>query len=250
MSLIKTSLLEKRAVDPFTIGIGAFKAFQHAKDYGARALSVMAGTNLHNVDKLVLAPKNTWSQRALLADSIIALKRGTEGKVLATRKPMTMLAFGDPETHMKLLGEQHINSIGQQATFGKTLFDKNKFNTQRLKNILESSGDFKDAIRADVGKRTAKTVQNIYTQHRRSGMSEAEALLKSQAFGMKLHARLSEKTFPTMQNLDLAHKYHNMLSTNNGYGYKALEQAAPVAEKVMQRPGLFNYSKHLDRGRH
>ena len=59
MSLVKLSSLEKKAFDPYTIGVGAFKAFQHVKDYGARAIGMMSGANLHNVDRLVLAPKNT-----------------------------------------------------------------------------------------------------------------------------------------------------------------------------------------------
>ena len=247
MSLIKLASIEKTAIEPISLGIGLLKGFQTLKHYGGMAIGAMTGANLHNVDKLALAPKHTWSQRALLTDSLIALKRGTEGKVLATRKPMTMLAFSDSEAHMKLLGEHHINTLGQQIPFGnKLLFDNsNKFNTGRFKKILESSGDFKDGIRADTAKRVVKTTKNVYARHRMAGMSEPEALLRSQIFSQKLSNRLGEKTYPAMQNLDLANKYHKMLSANNGHGYAALEKAAPEAQRVMNRPGLINYSKHM-----
>jgi hypothetical protein len=245
MSLIKVANLEKKAIDPFTLGAGIFKGFQYAKEIGGKLGGILAGTNLHNVEKLTLAPKNTWTQRALLSDSLIALKKGVEGKVLATRKPLGILAFSDPEAHMKLMGVHHINSIANKIPHLNTMFDNNKFNAQRLKNILESSADIKDGLRANVAARTAKTTQNVYLRNRSNGLSEAESLLKAQKFSQKLHSRLSEKTFPTMQNLDIGAKYHEALMANNGYGYQALDRASITANKVMNRPNLLNYSKHL-----
>lgn len=245
MSLIKYAKLEKRAIDPFTVGVGILKGFGYAKEYGGRMAGILAGTNLHNVEKLTLAPKNTWTQRALLSDSLIALKKGSEGKVLATRKPLGMLAFGDPEAHMKLMGVHHMNGIANKVPHLNTMFDGNRFNPQRLKNVLESSADIKDGLRSNVASRTAKSTQAVYLRHRQAGLSEAESMLRSQRFGQKLHSRLSEKTFPAMQNLDMGAKYHEALMQNNGYGYQALERASQTAEKVMDRPGALNYTKHL-----
>lgn len=245
MSLIKIANLEKKAIDPLILGAGINKGFQYAKTIGGKLAGVLAGTNLHNVEKLTLAPKNTWTQRALLSDTLIALKQGSKGNVLATRKPLGILAFSDPEAHMKLMGVHHINSMANKIPHLDTMFDNNKFNAQRLKNILESSADIKDGLRANVAARTAKTTQNVYLRNRSNGISEAESLLKAQKFSQKLHSRLSEKTFPAMQNLDMGAKYHEALMGNNGYGYQALDRASVVADKVMSRPSLLNYSKHL-----
>ena len=239
MSLIKLAL------DPFTAAIGAFAGFNAIKSAGGRIFGMMAGANLHNAHNLMLQPKDSWMQRSVLADSVIALKKAAQNKVLATRKPLGLLAFSDPELHMKLMAANNINTIGRHIPQLDTLFDNNKLNVGRLKNILESSSDLKDSLRAGVGARSTSGAQRVYMRHRQEGMSEAESLLRATQFNQKLHNRLSEKVNPIMSHLDIGKNFHNTLSQNEGYGYKALERASSAAEKSMNRPNLINYSNHL-----
>ena len=130
MQLIKIASIEKRAFDPMSLMHGLMHGTQYlghlagyvphdllqtagnigekflaAKAIAGSALGTAAGSSLLGGEKMLLRAGKSNTQKQLLADSLIAFKRGSEGKVLAGRSPVGMLAWSQPEMHMKRRGK-------------------------------------------------------------------------------------------------------------------------------------------------
>jgi len=273
MGLFKLASLEKKAFDPMSIMHGLIHGgaalghmagyvphdwlqtagnlgdkFLMAKAVGAGISGMSIGANLLGGEKMLLRPSKSATSRKMLADSLIALKRGSEGQALAGRSPLGLFAWSNPEMHAKLMAMNQVNKIGFKTQgIHKVLFDGNKLNPEILKNTLESSGDIKDAIQGNLEARAARSFGLQFARLRRGGMSQEEAALKAGRFSAKLSSRLQNKVQPTIENLNLAHEYHGLLSANNNAGYGHLTNAAKDAETVLNRPKYLNYSKLMYR---
>ena len=271
MSLLKLASLEKKAFDPMSIMHGLMhggqalghmagyvphdllqtagnlgEKFLQAKTVAGAAVGAMAGTNLLGGEKMLLRASRNGANTSLLADSLIALKRGTEGKVLAGRSPLGMFAWTQPEMHMKMMALHDVNTLGHRVPgSGKVLFDGNRLNKDVLHNTLETAGDAKDALRANVEQRGARSTALQFARYRRQGLGQEEAAIKSGQYGAKLNSRRQERVLPTHKALDASDDYHKLLSANNGAGYDQLDKAGRSAEIAMNRPKFLNYTNML-----
>jgi hypothetical protein len=233
-------MIIKLAFDPLSTG-----ALLAAGSAGKRLVGAAVSNQLHDIPHFI-SSKSNWLgkkvQKAALADSIIAAKRGSEGKVWANRKLLPSLFFGEQEG--KAIVSHEANAVAGNIPKLKHLFKGNKLQVSRVKKVLGTARAIdRGALAGQIAAPTYLGYRDYKHEYEKSG-NRAKAFRHGMvgaatggliAGGLEIPRRLAGK----MSGL------HAHLNKDNGYGYKLLEQASQSAEKSMNRPGILNYSKHF-----
>jgi hypothetical protein len=240
-------MIIKLAFDPFITG-AALVAAKGIPTYIGAAI----GNQMHDLPHFLTARSNKFGkfiQRSVISDSIIAAKKGTEGKILANRKLMPTAFFsgipgislGGAPQEGKSIAVFEANLLGHGVPGLKHMFKGNKLQVDKVKNVLggmravdRSAGALQVATPAFMG------VKGFKDEYDRSGdwkKASKRGLMGVAtggiiAGGLEIPRRLASK----------GSQLHHILSKDKGYGYNLLEEASKHAAKSMNRPKMFNYS--------
>ena len=236
-------MIIKLAFDPISLATGAGAAYA-GKAMGS-AVNTAISNQLHDIPNFISSKANKFGkfiQRSTLADTIIAAKKGTEGKVWANRKLLPSLFFGNQEG--KTIAMMEANTVARNTPGLKHLFKGNKLQVNRVKGVLGAARAVdRGALTAQIAVPTFMGGHAFKNEYDKSGnMKKAtrKGLIGAAtggliAGGLEIPRRLAGG----------ASHLHGVLSKNKGYGYKLLEEASHSAEKSMNRPGILNYSKRF-----
>ena len=240
-------MIVKLAFDPIVTG-AAMVAAKAIPTYIGAAI----GNQMHDIPHFLTAKSNKfgkWIQRSVISDSIIAAKKGTEGKILANRKLLPTAFFsgipgiplGSAPQEGKSIAIFEANLLGHGVPGLKHMFKGNKLQVNKVKGVLagmravdRSAGALQVATPAFMG------VKGFKDEYDRSGdwkKASKRGLMGAGtgaliAGGLEIPRRLASK----------GSQLHQILSKDTGYGYKLLEEASTHAAKSMNRPKMFNYS--------
>lgn len=233
-------MIIKLAFDPLSTG-----ALLAGMSAGKKVINAAVSNQLHDIPHFITSKSNRLGkaiQKATLADSIIAAKRGSEGKVWANRKLLPSVFFGDQEG--KSIAAYETNAVAGNIPKLKHLFKGNKLQVSRVKKVLGTARVVdRGALAGQIAAPTYLGYRDYKHEYEKSG-DRAKAFKRGMvgaatggliAGGLEIPRRLAGK----MSGL------HSHLNKDNGYGYKLLEQASHSAEKSMNRPSILNYSKHF-----
>ena len=237
-------MIIKLAIEPISAIVGGGAAL-----LGGKALKSLAGGlvshQLHDIPHFISSKSNKlgkFIQRSALADSIVAARKGAEGKVWANRKFLPSAFFQGQEA--KTIGTMETNVLAANIPKIKHFFKGNKLQVNKLKNILGTARVVdRGSLAAQVAIPSYTGISSFKHEYDRSGdikKATRRGLLGAAAggiasAGLEIPRRLAGK----MSQL------HKHLSKDNHYGYNLLEEAAQHAEKSMNRIGPLNYSKHF-----
>ena len=244
-------MIIKLAFDPISLSAAA-KVGGGALALIPRAFAAAAANQLHDLPHFISSKSNRFGkfiQRSIIADSIIAAKKGTEGKIYANRKlgPTAFFAgvpgvnFGASPQEGKSVAVMEANLLGANIPGLKYLYKGNKLQTNRVKAVLGAARTVdRTAATAQIAAPVYMGAKSFKQEYDKSGnidkatkkgiIGAAEGGLISG--GLEIPRRLAAKS-------SILHK---TLSKDSGYGYKVLEEASKHAEKSMNRPKMFNYS--------
>jgi hypothetical protein len=233
-------MIIKLAFDP--VSVGAILAGASA---GKKVLGAAIGNQLHDIGHFLTSKSNRVGkaiQKASLADTIIAAKKGSEGKVLANRKLLPSLFFGEQEG--KTLASMGANVAASGIPKSKLLFKGNKLQVGRLKGALHTARVIdRGALAGQVAAPTYLGYRDFKHEYEHShdlGKATRRGLAGAAvggliAGGLEIPRRIAGS----------ASNLHKHLRADNNYGYHLLEGASKAAEKSMNRPKMFNYSNHF-----
>ena len=245
------SMIGSKALD-----VGAsFNPIGHLKS----PINLMLGANIHDLPHFAFGKSNKFGkffQKATIADAIVAAKNGMDGKVYANRKPLGLALYGlEPMKAMamheaNLAGGALPKIIGSGYKVGKHqiggMFRGNKLDTELVKKSLTQANRIdRLAFSAQVGLPTIAGGKEYQLQKERGADTKTavKAGLKAGLTNAAIVAPLI--AIPRSMFLHPAAQIHKTLSKDGNYGYGLLEDAAVAAEKTMNRPTMFNYSKAL-----
>ena len=211
------------------------------------AFNLAIAGNIHDLPNLIFAKSNKGGrkiQRMILADSIVAAKAATEGKVFANRKPLG-LWLGSTEMP-KAIAIHEANLVAQNLPHGKfgllDFSNNNKLNIPRLKKVLSGVGALdKGAFAAQIAVPMGLATNN-YVKARQHGDSQKDSF-KAALRGGALGGAISAGLILPRKFIRGASYLHNTLSQDANYGYDLLDSAASDAAKVINSPR--SYYKHL-----
>lgn len=201
------------------------------------AFNLAIAGNIHDLPHLIFGKSNKGGrkiQRMILADSIVAAKAATEGKVFANRKPLG-LWLGTTQMP-KAIAMHEANIVAQNTPSALLNFGKdNVLKTNRIKAALSVAGHVDDAafmaqLAAPIG-----LGANNYIKARQHGDSHADAG-KAALRGMALGGAISAGLILPRKIIKGAASFHNVLKQDGEYGYKLLDDAAYDASKVINSP--------------
>jgi hypothetical protein len=243
-------MIIKLAFDPLTIGAGLALAKGIPTAIGAAI-----GNQMHDIPHFISSKSNRFGkfiQRSVIADSIIAAKKGTEGKIYANRKlgPTAFFAgipglnLGGAPQEGKSIAVMEANLLGANIPGLKHAFKGNKLKVNRIKGALGfARGIDRSAGAAQIVIPTGMGIKGFNDEYKRSG--DFKAASKKGLIGAATGGVIAAGLEIPRRLASTGSKLHNTLSKDNGYGYKLLEEAAVHAEKSMNRPKLLNYSHHF-----
>ena len=231
-------MIIKLAIDPLTLMAGGYAA---AKTIGHIGVS----NQLHDIGHFLSAKSNKVGkaiQKMSLADSIIAAKKGSEGKVWANRRLLPSLFWGEEQG--KTLASVGMNTAAGSIPKLKHLFVGNKLKVNRLKNVLRTAHVVdRGALAGQVAAPSYLGYRGFKNEYDRTG--DVKQATKQGLVGAATGGLISAGLEIPRRIAGSASALHKHLSHEAGYGYKLLEEASHSAEKSMNRPGLLNYSKHF-----
>lgn len=231
-------MIIKLAIDPLTVAAGALYA-------GKKVMGAAVSNQLHDISHFVTSKSNRFGkaiQKLSLADSIVAAKQGSEGKVWANRKLLPSLFFGEQEG--KSLASVGANVAASGIPKTKHLFKGNKLQVNRLKGVLGTARVIdRTALAGQVAAPTYLGYKGYKNEYDRTG--DVKSSVKHGLIGAATGGLIAGGLELPRRIAGSASKLHKHLSQDGGYGYKLIEEASKSAEKSMNRPGLLNYSKHF-----
>lgn len=233
-------MIIKLAIDPMSIPL-----LLAAGSASRRVLGAAVGNQLHDIGHFMTSKSNILGkaiQKASLADTIIAAKKGSEGKIWANRKLLPSLFFGEQEG-------KTIASMGANVTSGsipksKYLFKGNKLQVNRLKNVLGTARVIdRGALAGQVAAPTYLGYRDF--KHEYDNSHDMGKAIKHGLGGVAIGGLIAGGLELPRRLAGGASQLHKHLRADNNYGYGLLEGASKAAETSMNRPKMFNYSNHF-----
>jgi len=207
------------------------------------------GSQVHDLQHFLTTKANPLGksiQRMSMADAIIAVKKGTEGKVFANQTLPGLYLYG--RSPQKVLAMHEVNALARNmpsiARNKLFPFVGNKLNVNKVHSNLSWANKADNSLATIQAGTPVVMGAHGFNKAKKEGKTNQQAT-KAAITGAAAGLGVSAALYFPRKFVGGAAALHRNLAADHHYGYGLLEEASESAAKSMNRPKLLNYSHYM-----